>query len=83
MATIALNGSRKEQRAVIRFFWAKGLSASEIHKEISPIYGEKYFKRPAVHCWCEKFSTGRESIVDDKRSGREVVAKNSDVVSKF
>ena len=83
MATIPLNVSKKEQCAVIRFFWAKRLTASTINKEMSPIYGEKCFTRPAVHCWCEKFSKGRESIVDDKRSGREVVATNSDVVSRI
>ena len=35
MARVPLLASRVEQRAVIRFFWSKGLSTGEIHNECS------------------------------------------------
>jgi len=74
MATLPLKSSRNEQRAVIRFLWAKGLNANEIHSEMRPVYGDKCFTRPAIHVWCRKFARGRENIVDKERPGRHVVA---------
>ena len=65
---------RNEQRAVIRFLWAKGLDANEIHSEMRPVYGDKCFTRPAICVWCTKFACGRETIVDKERPGRHVVA---------
>jgi len=67
MATLPLKSSHNEQRAVIRFLWAKGLNANEIHSEMRPVYGDKCFTRPAIHVWCMKFAHGRESIVDKER----------------
>jgi len=39
-----------------------------------PIYGYKYFTRPAIHVWCKKFDHGRESVVDVDEPGRRVVS---------
>lgn len=72
MATVLEDCTVEEQRAVVRFFWAKGLSAKDIHKEMSPVYGEKCLSRKAVYNWVEKFSQGRSKVVDDRRSGRPV-----------
>jgi len=55
------------------FLWAKGLSANEIHSEMCPVYGDKYFTRPAIHVWCTKLARGRERIVDKEQPGRHVV----------
>jgi histone-lysine N-methyltransferase SETMAR len=74
MATLPLKSSRKEQRAVVRFLWAKGLNPNAILSEMRPVYGDKCFTRPAIHAWCKKFAHGRESVVDEKRPGRHVVA---------
>jgi hypothetical protein len=38
----------------VRFLWAKGLSAKDIHKEIVPVYGEKCLSLKAVHNWTAK-----------------------------
>ena len=37
MERVLLLASRKEQRAAIRFFWARGRSTSEIHNEMQPV----------------------------------------------
>jgi len=29
-----------EQRGVVRFWWAKDMTAKDIHKEMLPMYGE-------------------------------------------
>jgi len=69
-----LKASSKEQRSVIRLLWAKGLNANAIQSEMRPVYGDKYFTRPAVHVWCKKFAYGRESVVDEEWPGRRVVS---------
>jgi histone-lysine N-methyltransferase SETMAR len=83
MARVPLLASRVEQRAVIRFFWAKGLSTAEIHNEMQPVYGHKCFNLSVVKRWCRKFSNGRTSLVDNKRSGRHLAATDNDVVKKI
>jgi len=60
MATLPLNASRKEQRSVIHFLWAKGLSPNAIHSEMRPVYGDKCYVRTAIHVWCKKFACGRK-----------------------
>jgi len=37
-----------EQRGVVRFLWAKGTAAKDIHKEMLPMYGEHCLSRQAV-----------------------------------
>ena len=37
-----------EQRAVVRFLWAKGLSTEEVNREIRPVYGDTCFSRKTV-----------------------------------
>jgi hypothetical protein len=52
-----LEGSAtKEQRSVIVYLWAEGLSAKVIDKEMFPIYGGKCLSCKAGHSWVEKFS---------------------------
>jgi hypothetical protein len=38
----------EEQRSVVRFLWAKGLNAKDIHKEIVPVDGRKRLSLKAV-----------------------------------
>ncbi|GBN48368.1 hypothetical protein AVEN_150670-1 [Araneus ventricosus] len=63
----------EEQRAVALFFWVKGLESKNIHKEMSPVYGEKCLSRKAVYNCEEKFSQGRGEIRDEHRSVRPVL----------
>ena len=63
-ATLPLKSSHKEQPSVIRLLWAKGLGANAIQSEMRPLYGDKYFTRPAIHVWCKKFAHGRENVAD-------------------
>ena len=62
----------EEQRAVVRFLWARGLVPKDIHKEMIKVYAEHCMSRKAVHKWMEKFENGRTKIDDADRSGRPV-----------
>jgi hypothetical protein len=72
------NGNRawgyttEEQRSVVRFLWAKGLNAKDIHKEMFLIYGGKCMLRKAVHNWVKEFSEWRSKFADDAPSGAEM-----------
>ena len=46
-----------------------------------PIYGDKYFTRPAIHVWCKKFAIGRESVVDEEEPGRRVVSTTDGTIA--
>jgi len=64
----------KDQCSVIHCRWAKELRANVIQSEMRPVYGDKYFTRPAIQVWCKKFAHGRESVADEERPGRPVVS---------
>jgi hypothetical protein len=48
MATALEECTTEEQRSVMRFLWEQLFSAKDIHKEMFPVYGEKYLSRKAV-----------------------------------
>jgi hypothetical protein len=39
----------EEQRSVVRFLWAKGLNAKDIHKDMFPVYGGKCLPSKVAH----------------------------------
>jgi hypothetical protein len=53
----------EDQSYIVCLLWAKGLSAKDVHKEMSPVYGGKSLPRKAVHNCVEKFSQGRSKVV--------------------
>jgi hypothetical protein len=60
----------EEQCSLVRFLWAEGLIAKDIHKEVFPVYGAKFLSRRAVHNWIEKFSQGLSKVADNARPDR-------------
>jgi hypothetical protein len=54
MATVLEMCTTKEKCYVMRFLWARGLKAKDIHKEMFPVYDGKCLSRRAVHNWVEK-----------------------------
>jgi hypothetical protein len=51
MAIVLKVYTTKEHRSVVRFVWAKGLNAKNIHKEMFPVYDGKCLSHKAVHNW--------------------------------
>lgn len=70
MTTLLSVCTSEEQRAVVRFLWAEGLSGAEIHRRLSAVYGSNSLTRGRVYEWIEKFKNGRTSVSDEERSGR-------------
>jgi hypothetical protein len=55
MATVLEVYTTEEQRSVVRFLWAKELSAKNIHKEVFHVHGRKCLLRKAVPPWWQTF----------------------------
>jgi transposase len=72
MAIVLGEYTNEKQHSVVRYLWAKGLNAKDIHKEMLPLYGGKCLSRKVVHNWVEKFSQGRSKVADDTRPGHPV-----------
>jgi hypothetical protein len=48
MATVLEEYHTEEQSSGVRFLWAKGLNAMDIHKEMFPVCGGKCLSRKAA-----------------------------------
>jgi len=59
-----------EIRSVIRFLKARDVLPSEIHYQISPVYGDNAMSDGMVRKWVRMFNEGRENVHDEVRSGR-------------
>jgi hypothetical protein len=69
MATVLDGCITEEQRTVVGFLWAKGLSAKDIHKEMFPVYGGNCLSRKAVRNWVDKRG---KNFADDEETETEV-----------
>jgi hypothetical protein len=56
MATVLEDCYSEEQRTVVRFLYAKGLTAKDIHEEMFPVHVGKCLLRKAVHSWLANVS---------------------------
>jgi hypothetical protein len=65
MATVLEECNIEQQQSVVRFLWAKGLSAKDIHKEMFPPYGEKCLSRKAVRNWVANVPLMTEEVETD------------------
>ena len=52
-----------EERAVIRFLYAKGYNAAQIHRRMVNVYGET-LSDSKVRQWCRNFEAGRTDVHD-------------------
>lgn len=62
--------SKEEVRSIIRFLHSKGENPSEIHRQISEVYGEGCMCKAQVYNWVEKFKKGVASVHDADRPER-------------
>lgn len=59
-----------EVRSVIKFLNAQSIVPIEIHHQLCWVYGPNVMSKQMVRRWCRQFSAGRQSVHDEKRSGR-------------
>ncbi|KAG5316692.1 SETMR methyltransferase, partial [Acromyrmex insinuator] len=71
-----------EQRAVIKFNAKLGKSASETFRSMQQVYGSQCLSRTAVFEWHKRFLQGRETLEDDKKSGRPILVRTPEMIEK-
>ncbi|UYV69869.1 hypothetical protein LAZ67_7001042 [Cordylochernes scorpioides] len=64
-----------EQRAVIKFNAKLGISASETYILMKQVYGTLCLSKSNVFIWHKRFSDGRNTLEDDKHTGRPSSSK--------
>jgi transposase len=56
---------------MIKFWNAQSIAPIEIHRQLCQVYGPNVMSEQMVRHWCRQFSAaGRQSVHDEKRSGR-------------
>ncbi|KAG5337044.1 SETMR methyltransferase, partial [Acromyrmex charruanus] len=71
-----------EQRAVIKFNAKLGKSASETFRSMQQVYGSQCLGRTIVFEWHKRFLEGRETLEDDKKSGRPISVRTPEMIEK-
>lgn len=61
-----------EYRSVIKFLVLRGLENSEIHRQLTEVYGTLCPSKPTIYFWIGEFKRGRTSVFDLEKSGRPV-----------
>ncbi|XP_025269033.1 protein GVQW3-like [Camponotus floridanus] len=73
---------KKEFRAVIKHFFLKGKTATQIQAELQEVHGTSTPSLPTISFWVNEFKRGRTNTDDEPRSGRPKTATNEEMVSK-
>ncbi|UYV68205.1 hypothetical protein LAZ67_5003382, partial [Cordylochernes scorpioides] len=74
--------SEMEQRAVIKFNAKLGRSASETYILMKQVYGTLCLSKSNVFIWHKRFSDGRNTLEDDKHTGRPSSSKTPESIEK-
>lgn len=72
-----------EQRAVIKFNAKIGKSPSETFRLMQEAYGDNCLSRTQVFDWHKRFLEGRESLEDDKHTGRPISVRTPEMIEKI
>ncbi|PSN39792.1 hypothetical protein C0J52_19453 [Blattella germanica] len=72
--------TREEVRTAIRYEWARGSRANEIHRRLVKVYGPDVMSKQMVRRWCRQFRDGRTSVADDIRPGRPATATGDEAI---
>jgi hypothetical protein len=72
---------KKEQRVAMKFCCKGDFSATKSVELFQKAYGEATLSRTRIFEWYKRFREGRESVKDDKRSGRPTTSRNHDNIA--
>lgn len=76
MFKIIESPAKCEIRSVIRFLTARNMSAINIHRQVTEVYGPDVMSEGKVRKWVREYKCGRENVHDESRSGRPSVVSD-------
>jgi hypothetical protein len=71
----------KEQRICIKFCFKINKTAAETHPMPKEAFGEQALSQARTSEWFKRFKDGRESVEDDKHSGRPSTCTTPEMIS--
>jgi hypothetical protein len=80
-ALIELAGD-KEQRTCIKFYFKLKKPAAETHRMLKEAFGEQALNQARTFDWFKRFKNGRESVEDDKHSGRPSTSTTPEIITE-
>ncbi len=69
--------TKLDQRSYVKIETLHGRTPTEIHRPLKEVCGGDTLDRANISRWAARFSSGRESIEDKPRAGRQRTARNS------
>ncbi|CAK9829627.1 Protein GVQW3 [Anthophora retusa] len=75
--------SFEHQRVCIKFCVKNGFNGPQTLDMLEKCFGNDTLSRSNVFRWHERFRSGRESVEDDKRSGRPSTSKTDENIDKI
>ena len=72
----------KEQRTCIKFCFQLNKTAAETHRMLKEAFGEQALSQARTFEWFKCFKDGRESVEDDKHSGRPSTCTTPEMIAK-
>jgi hypothetical protein len=72
----------KEQRTCIKFCFKLNKTAAETHQMLKEACGEQSLSQARTFQWFKRFKDDRESVEDDKHSGRPSTYKTPEMIAK-
>lgn len=74
---------KTEIRAVIKFYYLKGRTATQIKTKLDAVLGDKSPSFKTVYLWHTKFKNGRTCCEDQHRIGRPKDVTNEAMIEKI
>jgi hypothetical protein len=72
----------KEQRICIKFCFRLKKTAAETHRTLKEVFGEQAVSYAGIFEWFKRFKDGRESVEDDKHSGRPSTRTTPEMIAR-
>ena len=82
MSAIIEMAGVKEQRTCIKFCFKLNKTAAETHQMLKEAFGEQALSQARTFEWFKRFKDGRESVEDDKYSGRPSTCTTPEMIAK-
>ena len=72
----------KEQGTCLKFCFKLNKTAAETHLVLEENFGEQALSHARKFAWFKRFKVGRESVEDDKHSGRPSTCTTPEMIAK-